>query len=90
MPMQVIGPEKYQTLVHAEIDRVLRLKTCGKKKPWSDRGEGLEGGPHEARHGDRWKAEMKLKLWRGEGHTCVTDLMDHVIREGNKMFEGYW
>ena len=82
----MIGPAAYQKLVHREIDRVLRLKTCGKRAPWPDRGDGLEGGPYQARWGDDWKMEMYNKLLR-DGYMCVTDLMDHVIREGNKLFE---
>ena len=73
--------------MHAEIDRVRRLKTCGKTQPWPSRGEGLEGGPYQAKFGDRWEEEMKQKLCRN-GHICVTDLMKHVIREGNIMFQG--
>ena len=87
MYAQVIGPAKYKKLVHAEIDRVLRLKTCGKSQPWPSRGQGLEGGPYEAKFGVRWKEEIKQKL-RRTGHICVTDLMKHVIREGNIMFQG--
>ena len=85
MCTQVIGPAKYKKLVHAEIDRVLRLKTCGKAPPWRSRGEGLEGGPYEAKFGDRWETEMRDKL-RRTGSICVIELMEHVIRWGTIMY----
>ena len=85
--MQIIGPDKYKKHVQAEIDRVLRLKTCGKKHPWPDRGEGLEGGPWEARYGDNWRQEIRAKLGRGENAVmCVTKLMEHAIHHDNMLF----
>ena len=70
-----------------ELDRVRRLKSCGKTAPWKRRGDDLPGGPYEARFGDNWRHEIRLKLSRGEyGVINVTDLMDHVIHHGNIMF----
>ena len=85
--MQIIGPAKYEKYVQAEIDRVRRLPTCGKRKPWPDRGEGLPGGPWQARYGDNWCQEIEAKLGRGDSAVmCVTRLMDHVIHHGNRLF----
>ena len=86
---KVIGPVTFQKLFDTEVERVNNLKTTGtsSSKYWKDRGEGLEGGAWQARYGRRWKQEVKNKLGRGANAVCcVTDLMDHAIREGNRLF----
>ena len=85
--MQIVGPVKYNKLVHVEIDRVKRLAGTGIRGVWKLTGEELEGGSYEARYGADWKKEIRKVLAKTtSGYMCVTDLMDHVIHHGNEMF----
>ena len=55
---------------------------------WKDRGAGLEGGAYQAKYGRRWKEEVKATLGRGGNAVCdVTDLMQHIFDEGDRVFE---
>lgn len=86
---KVVGPVAYEKLFRAEIKRVSELKTTGTRSSvhWKQAGEGLEGGPYQAKFGSRWKQEVKAALGRGSGAVRnVTDLMDHCISEGNRLF----
>ena len=84
---KVVGPVAYQKAFDAEVHRVNTLKTTGTSRSvyWKESGEGLTGGAYEARYGDRWCEEVKATLGRGgNALCCVTDIMDHVIKEGNR------
>ena len=87
--MKVVGPVAFEKRVQAEIRRVSNLKTTGttRSKYWKDVGEGLPGGPYEARYGDTWRQEVVERLGKGGDAVCnVCDLMDHTIAQGNLMF----
>ena len=86
---KVIGPVAFEKRVQAEIQRVKNLKTTGTSRSvyWKDAGEGLPGGPYEARYGPRWREEVVERVGKGSNAVCnVTDLMDHVIEQGNMLF----
>ena len=88
---KVIGPAKYKKLFWKEVRRVRELKTTGTQSSvhWKDAGEGLEGGPYEAKFGDGWSEAVKEKIGKGQNAVCcVTKLMDHAIEEGNRVFRG--
>ena len=87
---KVVGPVAFKKAFDAEVNRVNNLKTTGTSRSlhWKVRGEELEGGAYEARYGQRWREEVKAALGRGGNALCnVTDIMDHVIAEGNRLFE---
>eukprot|EP00966_Prymnesium_polylepis_P079499 1842424-Prymnesium_polylepis.1 len=85
---KVLGPTSYWKAVRAELERV--EKCTG--SPWNlccrpELGEDplievYDGGRYEFLHGDRWRKEVDrvLKL------CCVTDMIDHIIDEGNAFF----
>ena len=86
---KVIGPVNFEKRVQAEVQRVANLKTTGTNSSrfWKDAGEGLDGGPYEARYGDTWRQEVVDRLGRGSYAVCnVCDLMDHSIEQGNLLF----
>ena len=86
---KVVGPAAFKKEFDTEVHRVNTLKTTGTSRSvhWKVRGEGLTGGAYEARYGQRWREEVKAALGRGAGALCnVTDIMDHVIAEGNRLF----
>ena len=84
---QVVGTANYQKRVRTEINRVRCLTNTDIKDTWKDTGLGLEGGPYEAKWGDQWKENIRIKLKKGQtGAICVTELMDHVVAEGNRLF----
>ena len=86
---KVVGPVNFEKRVNAEVRRVANLKTTGTSRSpyWKDAGAGLPGGPYEARYGDTWREEVKERLGKGSDPVCnVTDLMDHVIEQGNILF----
>ena len=87
---KVIGPAKYKKKFWAEVKRVSELKTTGTSRSahWKDAGRGLPGGPYQAKYGDNWSDEVKKKIGSGQDAVCnVTDLMDHAIAEGNRLFK---
>lgn len=53
---KVVGPAKYKKLFWKEVQRVKDLKTTGTESSvhWKDAGDGLEGGPYQAKFGDGW------------------------------------
>ena len=86
---KVVGPATFNKLFWAEVDRVNKLKTTGTKQSvhWKRRGEGLRGGAWQAKYGRAWKQKVIEKLGKGSNAVCnVTALMDHAIREGNRLF----
>ena len=86
---KVIGPAKYKKLFWKEVQRVKDLKTTGTQSSvhWKDAGEGLVGGPYQAKFGRRWRQEVEDKIGKGPNAViCVTKLMDHAIAEGNRMW----
>ena len=91
---KVVGPVKYQKMFWKEVRRVKELKTTGTNSSvhWKDAGEGLEGGPYQAKFGDDWKQAVEDKIGRGPNAVCcVTKLMDHAVAEGRRLFPGdFW
>ena len=86
---KVIGPVKFEKMFWGEVNRVNNLKTTGtaSSKYWKRRGEGLPGGAYQAKFGRNWKIKVKEQLGKGSNAVCnVTDLMDHAISEGNRLF----
>ena len=86
---KVVGPAKYRKLFWREVERVTSLKTTGtsRSKYWKDLGEGLEGGPYQARFGSNWRQEVENAIGKGPNAViCVTKLMQHAIDEGNRVF----
>ena len=93
----IVGIKKFEKFMQLEIDRANHLKGGG---GWaSTKGYSaaqlatLPGGRYEARliettgKGDGWQAEVKEVVGRGEAaKMVVTDLMDHAIAEGNRLF----
>ena len=88
---KVVGPAKYKKLFWKEVKRVQQLKTTGTPSSvhWKDAGEGLLGGPYEAKFGDGWRQAVEEKIDKGQNAVCcVTKLMDHAIDQGNRAFAG--
>ena len=86
---KVVGPAKYRKKFWEEVRRVHTLKTTGTTRSahWKDAGDGLAGGPYEAKFGRDWKMHVRSKIESGPNAVCnVTDLMDHAIEEGNRLF----
>ena len=88
----VVGVKRYAKEVKAVVDRANRLKGGGEwrdtKQLSSSELAGLEGGRFEARFGDGWKEEVLERIGRGERpYMCVTELMQHTIDEGNRLFK---
>ena len=87
---KVIGPAAFEKRIVAEVQRVRNLKTTGTTRSvhWKDAGEGLEGGPYEARYGDDWREEVIERIGKGNNAVCsVVAMMEHIINEGNRLFE---
>ena len=82
----VLGVKEYQKKV-AEAMKFARDKKHGDKggkSPWHDyNGDN----PFEERYKATWLQEL-CKFPLVKKYMCVTDLMDHVIEQGNKMFKG--
>jgi hypothetical protein len=72
----VIGPASFEKKIKAEVARVKTLKGI-----WSG-GQGYEG-----KYGENWR-EHVIKKVHTDGHICIIDLMDHVINESIKIYEG--
>ena len=84
---KVIGPAAYKQRFDSEVRRVAALKTTGTPRSihWKDAGLGLEGGAYQAKYGRRWRSKVREAIGKGSNAVrCVTDLMDHCIKEGNR------
>ena len=83
---KVVGPVTYEKALWTEVHQVNTLKTTGTTRSmyWKVRGEDLEGGAYEGRHGTVWKDEA---LGKGVNAICnVVHIMAHVTAEGNWLF----
>ena len=94
------GPKKYWAREKAELARVADFTAHG----WGQEGLGvsetttkLPGGRYQLRYPDTWREELKLACSKTlgskeaptfKGYVCVTDLMDHVVAESQRLFEG--
>ena len=88
---KVIGPVRFEKMFWTEVNRVNNLKTTGTSQSvyWKERGEGLEGGAYQVKYGRHWKNKVADQLGKGSDAVCnVTDLMDHAIAEGRRLFSG--
>ena len=84
---QVVGVQAYKKAVKSEVLRVHMLECTGKSGIWKDAGDLRDGGAYKARYGDDWQIRVKEKLGKGSSAiVCVTDIMDHVVQQGNIMF----
>ena len=96
----VVGVKRIETEVKAVVDKANRLKaTHGSwalTKAYSkEQLAALEGGRWEAWYiekygsGDGWRDAVLEKVGSGDhALICVTALMDHTIKEGNRLFAG--
>ena len=85
---QVVGPAKYKKLVQVELNRVRCLRHTGFRGKWKDAGIGLEGRAYQAKYGDEWKKIIRETLGRRNNKVLnVTEIMDHVVVEGNRLFQ---
>lgn len=85
---QVVGPAKYKKLVQVELNRVRCLPHTGFRGKWKDAGIGLEGRAYQAKYGDEWKEIIRETLGRRNNKVLnVTEIMDHVVVEGNRLFQ---
>jgi hypothetical protein len=76
----IIGVKKYKAAKNSELARVKRLKGPG---VW-----GREGQGYEERWPDSWKEKLDEKMHGPLGLRCITDLMDHVVRESKRLYKG--
>ena len=84
---QVVGVKAYKKAVKGEVLRVHMLDRTGKSGIWKDAGDLRDGGAYKARYGDDWEIHVKEKLGKGSSAiVCVTEIMDHVVQQGNIMF----
>ena len=81
---QVVGPKTYKQAWDAEIGRVANLKCTGKSGVWKDAGKDLEGRAYQARWPVTWREKLKEKV--DKTYCCVTELIQHAIDEGNRLF----
>lgn len=72
----VVGPANFEKKIKAEVARVKSMKGI-----WSG-GQGYEG-----KYGEDWRKHVIKKL-STDGYICVIELMDHVIKESIKIYEG--
>ena len=81
---KVVGPAAYAKGMQIEINRVKKLKSVvqGHGSAWSV-AHG-HANPYEARYPLTHVAELKKAVDRT---LCnITDIMDHIIDEGNKLY----
>jgi hypothetical protein len=75
----IVGVKKYNLLLQLEFKRVRGLKTM-----WTA-DEKAAANPYIAKWGSaNWESKLPVKFkWM-----CITDLMDHVVEQGNVVFKG--
>ena len=82
----VVGIKAFNKVLETEKARVRAMEEGqkGGKSAWA----GYSGpNPYEERYGPDWKKE--LRSYSGvKKYVCVTELMDQVIDQGNKLFKG--
>lgn len=98
----ICGIETYEERVRLEIARVANFDDAANWA--SVGGKGIDkaskthpGGRYSIRYPTTWKEELKkacakkiarkgeLKL---EGYVCITDMLDHLVAEFNRLFKG--
>ena len=95
----VVGVKRFEHEVKAVVDKANRLQGGGTwsvtKKYTKEQLAALEGGRWEAwyieKHGsgDGWREAVLEKVGSGDhALICVTELMQHTIDEGNRLFRG--
>ena len=60
------------------------LQCTGISGVWKNAGKDLEGRTYQARWPVTWKEKLKEKV--DKTYCCVTELMQHAIDEGNRLF----
>jgi len=79
----VLSPEAFQKKMDAELRRVE-----GMSWPWT--AKKTKGGQwlgYKGRWPDTWEVELRAAVKKG-GFVCVTELMDHVIDESERVYKG--
>ncbi len=88
---KMLGVAAYKKEEQKELDRVLKLKREWAKFP-EHTAKKLPGGRYQLRWPRTWQAELRTALGKARDGlpavVCVTELMDHVIAEGNCLFAG--
>lgn len=87
---KLVGVAKFKQRKKSELRRVAELRNA----PWGnycrETAATLEGGRFQMRYPDTWQEELRkecAKTHQGlEALVCVTDLINHVIAEGDKLF----
>ena len=89
---KLVGPKKFEKRRLQEIAAVLQLKGGGWEKYEAKDAIRLPGGRYEMRYGANWEEKLKEACAKNhdgrEAMTSVLDLVDHVVKEGNRLFEG--
>jgi hypothetical protein len=84
----VVGCKAFEKLIKAEVQRVNALD--GDRGVWAAyrRGwKGLPGGKYQLKFGADWRAKATRVVGsKAGGAICVTELIDHAIAEGNRLF----
>lgn len=86
--LKVLGPKSYRDRVNEHL-RTVRASDEWKngKKKWKDvpvqQRNDPTAHPYKVAYPDEWKEKMNAAI----GIINVTDMMDHCITEGNKLFE---
>jgi hypothetical protein len=74
----ILGPNKFEQKVRAELSRVKGLKGC-----WANYPEG-----YEQRFPETWPFEVARALKSSEHIVSVTELMSHVVSESRRLYAG--
>ena len=75
---KVVSYKDYQVQINIELDRVLHLKN-------TSRGMG-KGIGYKDKYPDTWQQEVNNMI--NKKYCCINDLIDHVIKESNRIYRG--
>jgi hypothetical protein len=78
---RLVGIADYEKAVAAELRRVKNMVGA----PWNDKKEGSENR-YQGRYGEVWEEQVRKVL--SSKIVCVREYIDHVIREGDRVFAG--
>ena len=72
----VVGVKTFESYKKIERERVKQSKGC-----WGKEGQG-----YEHQYGDNWEAELVKAV--SKEYCCITELMDSVVTEAKRVYEG--
>ena len=89
---KVVGPKHYEKEMNKEINRVKTMKSVikGSGHAWSvanltrTPNGPIHANPYQARYPNTWEVELKKAVNRT--FCNITDIMDHIIDEGNRLY----